>query len=370
TTSYHIGNSLTEDMQPLGLEQLAQIGGESLETGYHFAYAKSLDYIWANPTSVSNNQKRPDFYTPSLTGYAWDVLTLQPSNGPESTLATDEASILSFIDLARSNPDNADTDFYIYAAWPRRGNYADKWTASVADQDSTATVKVREYFDHLINRLHDATSANVLMIPIGEVLFELDQKMQAGDIPGFTSVDQLYRDNVHLSSDVGRYTAAATAYATIFGKDPTGLTKPDGFYGSPDAFTPQLYNALHTVIWDVVANHPFTGILDPSILIGDVDFDADIDFDDIDAFVLGLGDPDAYVAAFGVDPVRRGDTDGDNDFDFDDIPGFVALLESGAVEDRSQTIPEPTTIALGVIALLSVCWRARRPRLRLALHRR
>jgi len=359
--SYHIGNSLTWDLQPRGLPGLAQIGGESLETGFHIRCSKSLNYIWDHPTDVCSNLKDPDFFTPSLTENPWDAVTLQSHTGSGSTLATDVATVLNFIDLTKSNPANQDTAFYVYAAWPSKGNYETKWTKSVLNEDATKTVIAREYFDDLMSRLQNATSAKVLMIPVGEVLFELDQKMQAGEIPGFTSIDELYRDDLHLSLDVGRYTAAATTYAAIFGKDPTGLTKPEGFYGSPDAFSPQLYNAIHTVIWDVVGNSPFTGISDPSILLGDVNFDADIDFDDIDAMVLGLTDPNAYVATFGVDPVRRGDTNEDQDFDFDDITGFVNLLGGVAGGSRVQTVPEPATSIFALIALLGVSFRAYRP---------
>jgi len=62
---------------------------------------------------------------------------------------------------------------------------------------------------------------------------------------------------------------------------------------------------------------------------GDVDFDGDIDFDDIAALVLGLTDLDAYEVLYGAPPNANGDTDGDGDLDFDDIPGFAELVTSG-----------------------------------------
>jgi len=63
-----------------------------------------------------------------------------------------------------------------------------------------------------------------------------------------------------------------------------------------------------------------------SLITGDMDRDNDVDFDDIQAFVLGLNDAAGYEAAFGIGGQVKGDTDGDGDLDFDDIPGFVALL--------------------------------------------
>jgi hypothetical protein len=77
-------------------------------------------------------------------------------------------------------------------------------------------------------------------------------------------------------------------------------------------------------------------------IIGDMDGDGDVDFDDIDAFVLGLNDPAGYEAIFGVSPAELGDMDMDGDLDFDDISGFVAILSGGG----GQAVPEPSTLVL------------------------
>lgn len=89
--------------------------------------------------------------------------------------------------------------------------------------------------------------------------------------------------------------------------------------------------------------------------VGDVDCDGDVDFDDIDDFVQGLQDPEAYRAIYGLPPDRKGDTDGDFDLDFDDIAGFVvaigvnAPIESGS---ESLSVPEPPTLAFVSVAVL------------------
>jgi len=59
---------------------------------------------------------------------------------------------------------------------------------------------------------------------------------------------------------------------------------------------------------------------------GDMDFDGDIDFDDIDGFAFGLAFSLDYEQQYGAPSNANGDTDGDGDLDFDDIPGFVAIL--------------------------------------------
>lgn len=99
-------------------------------------------------------------------------------------------------------------------------------------------------------------------------------------------------------------------------------------------------------------------------LTGDMDCDGDVDFDDIDDFVLGLQNPSDYEANFGVPPSFKGDTDGDGDQDFDDIGGFVDILQPAGV----QHVPEPATgsaaVVFGITVWGLVRWRGGRRRWR------
>ena len=61
-------------------------------------------------------------------------------------------------------------------------------------------------------------------------------------------------------------------------------------------------------------------------LPGDLDCDGDIDFDDIDPFVLALSGQAGYEAEYPDCNWMNADTDGDGAVDFDDIDPFVALL--------------------------------------------
>lgn len=84
---------------------------------------------------------------------------------------------------------------------------------------------------------------------------------------------------------------------------------------------------------------------------GDVDFDGDMDFDDIDPFVLGLKDPEAYEQQYGVPPACNGDTDDDGGFDFDDIPGFVSLLTGGGVATNLPARTDYNELMVGSFAV-------------------
>jgi hypothetical protein len=86
---------------------------------------------------------------------------------------------------------------------------------------------------------------------------------------------------------------------------------------------------------------------------GDMDGDGNVEFDDVEGFLLGLNDASAYEAIYGLAAAVRGDTDGDGDLDFDDIGGFVSLLSGSSQALHPLAVPEPGTHAL---VLLGVLW--------------
>ncbi len=264
--AYRIGNSLTWDSQPKAIEALAaERGLEHLEA-YHINCGKSLERIWTHPEEVCVRPVEPfGTFAGALTGHAWDAVTFQPHPGAGSTLATDTARILDFIAMARENPRNRNTVFYIYAPWPgqNRGPYHEVWQRDTPNADDTKTLQTRAYFRHLIERVRAKTDADVRMIPAGHVVYELDRRMRAGRIEGYRSAADLYRDVVHMNH-VGRFIAGVTTFATLYGQDPTGLTCPPKHYGGGKDFTPELYSEIHDAVWSVVTRmHSVTGVRGP-----------------------------------------------------------------------------------------------------------
>ena len=264
-TTYHVGNSLTWDSMPDGIEALAGQRGILQDTGYHIRCGQTLQGIWSQPTDTCIAPV-PDYghFRDALGGHRWTAITLQPFRGATSTLRTDETVILDMIELARGNPANAETRFYVYATWPERTNFAARWTAPVSDEDDTPTVQAREYYAHLMARLRDRTSAPVYLIPAGEVLFVVDQKLRAGLAPGYGSVADLYRDEVHLGLDIGRFVAGLTKFATMHAQPPHGIIKPAAYYGASSAvFSADVYSVVYDAVWEVVSADIHTGLRNP-----------------------------------------------------------------------------------------------------------
>ena len=84
------------------------------------------------------------------------------------------------------------------------------------------------------------------------------------------------------------------------------------------------------------------GVLNP-LLLGDMDASGSVNNNDITPFVMALTDPDAYLAAYGLDVDVVGDIDGSGAMNNNDITPFVSLL-TGA-----HPIPEPVWMAWGLL---------------------
>lgn len=267
TTSYHVGNSLTWDSQPRSLDDFGAMRGREHAAGYHILEGTPLYSIVAQPDhpGVSFDATYGRFDA-ALANHAWTAVTMQPHTGAGSTLGSEMNAILELIDLTRSNPANAATKFYIYAGWPALTSpFQQKWNEAVVDSLSTTSVRARQYYDHLINRVRAATDAEVYMIPVGEVLSQLDLQMQQGMIPGYNVIQQFYGDSVHLNGGVGRYTAAATTFATLLGEEPRGLAPPTGMFTSPPPNNAGIFATINETIRRVLNASPYSGVefLDP-----------------------------------------------------------------------------------------------------------
>lgn len=122
----------------------------------------------------------------------------------------------------------------------------------------------------------------------------------------------------------------------------------EGFHtgGSPNPF-PRFYAKEHLAVQlelQSAATLQIDYTLLPPDVLGDMDCDGDVDFDDIDDFVLGLNNPAAYEAQYGIPSTVKGDLDSDGDQDFDDIGGFVDVLSPGAHVGLTS-VPEPAGLA-------------------------
>ena len=274
---YLIGNSVTDQVNYDGFRLMGVAEQHVHCWGRHVIPGSPLDYIWNNPGS--GFQESPYAYYPTaLPNWHWQAVSLQPF---DRQLASDTNYCSRFIDLARTNPANADTQFYIYSRWPRKNDdgtldYAAKWLRHYTGGGQTE--ESREYFELLVDALrvaYPAIAKPIRMVPVGDVLYELDKRMEAGQVPGFSDVCDVYSDGIHFNA-TGQFIVATTFFATMYKENPRGLPVPSNFGTIASAVVAQIQDAA----WEVVSTHKYSGVG----RAGDFEPDGDVDWFDVESF--------------------------------------------------------------------------------------
>ncbi len=250
---YLIGNSLTDNVYYHGFHAIAESQGHTHIWGRHMIPGAPIQWIWDHPDSGISDPPY-GFYPNALPHYEWDVITLQPF---DRLLDSDLAYSGNFIDLAKVR--SPDVQFYIYAQWPRQnqGDFDTQWLSHYTGGWDGSNI-TKEYYELVTTELRRVRTdiRPVLMIPVGHVMYELNQRMKTGQVPGFNSIFQVYDDNLHLNH-VGAYIIASTFFATIYRQDPHGLPVPSDYYGS---IGPAVAAHIQDAAWQVVSTHPLSGV--------------------------------------------------------------------------------------------------------------
>jgi hypothetical protein len=137
-------------------------------------------------------------------------------------------------------------------------DYITRWDAAFTG-GWDATNETRDYFDKLLAEVRQSTAATLkkkpLLVPVGHVMAALHRQMKEGQVQGYTSIYQLYKDGIHLN-EPGSYLVACTYFATLLKQSPEGLpTEP---YGKID---PALAATIQKTAWQVVSQHPAAGVM-------------------------------------------------------------------------------------------------------------
>jgi len=328
---FGVGNSLTDGLRWKPIWSGAKTGGffDYVNSSGHNTFSGKTAVVAGAPLSwIWNEPSATNLYQP-LTNAGWDVLTLQPYTrmlyhaeaAANSYDWGDVTNAVNFIQFAlRSNPD---IQVYVYSHWTDLPNYerieyymATKtnpatgslytleeaqavrqqalaafnfdavWNTPYTNWNKSAKCRTRSYFEQLtaeLDKQQIALAHPVRLIPVGDVMYALNEKMRRGEVPGFNDIEEVFQDSTHLRPGVGRLIMAATWYATLFQESPEGLdyTQYNGadtnavfkLYGDLDndyyiAVTPEFASAVHSTAWEVVSSHPYAGVAEQ-------DFDRD-----------------------------------------------------------------------------------------------
>ncbi|MGO9109030.1 MAG: hypothetical protein ACLP9L_07335 [Thermoguttaceae bacterium] len=256
---YFVGNSVTDTINYRALADLAKSRGYTQVWGRHMIPGAPLQWIWQHP---KDGFQEPPFghYPTALANFPWDVLSLQPFDRHLDGKDGDVVMAKNFIDLAL--PKSPDLQVYVYARWPRqqKDDFDTAWLKKyTGGWDNTNESK--DYFERLTLELRKAypmLKKPILMVPVGQVMYELNQRMKAGHVPGYTHIKQLFVDGIHLNN-VGSYVVGCTFFATLYRQNPKGL--PSAPYKVEDA---KLAGIIQDAVWEVVSTNELVGVAKPN----------------------------------------------------------------------------------------------------------
>lgn len=253
---YMIGNSLTDQVQYRGLQNMVESRGYTHSWARHTIPGAPLHYFHDYPASgIHENQywvTEGYNYSEALRKMDWEAVTLQPFVRP---LETDIDSCQRFMDMTRSR--TGDCVFYIHAQWPYSQmpewwesgmfDFDKAWGDFYGDREYDITASASFYLQLLQGLRETRPGYQICMIPNGWILAELHGRIEAGQIPGYQNVLDFWEDAVHLNK-AGSYLVACAFFAVIYQEDPRGLPVPQE-YGALD---PLLVYHIQDAVWKVV----------------------------------------------------------------------------------------------------------------------
>jgi hypothetical protein len=259
---YHVGNSVTDTIRPGALAEMARSRGHRHVWGRHMIPGAPLSWIYEHLDSGFKEEPF-GYYPKALSRYPWDVLTLQPFDRLLTPPDGDLAMAKKFLDLAL--PQSPNLHLYVYSRWPRKNpdgslDYEKKWLRRYTG-GWDGTEETRDYFERLTRELRAAypkRADRIFLVPVGDVLLELDRRMKVGAVPGYADVSDVYTDGIHLNN-VGSFIVGTAFFAALYREDPRGL--PSAPYGVND---PKLARQVQDAVWTVVRRHPLAGVARPA----------------------------------------------------------------------------------------------------------
>jgi len=194
----------------------------------------------------------------ALTAGQVDVLTLSPMHHPDD-------GIDKFAKLAlEHNPNIRVTllEFWLpwdSMQWPFRGKN------EPADVDARTAEELRKLhepyfkrFDDYVVALNKSLGKQVLyVVPMGQAVLALREKIIAGQVPGIAQQSELFTDKLGHPGPALQILEAYCQFAVAYRRTPVGLPMPPRL---ARRYKEGLNRLLQEIAWDAVTHHPLSGV--------------------------------------------------------------------------------------------------------------
>jgi hypothetical protein len=256
----HIGHSLMEKEMPQWVKNLADEAEIPHSYSYQLIIGSPLTYQWdigEFDEEMQKGQKGRQGVSAraSLATGKFDALVMCDATPVLTHLKWGSLeSAPKFYELAlRSNPK---TRVYLYHFWPHLN--APDYNAAFAEE-----LKAYETIADTMAQKHAAEfpEGKVHIVPAGAAIVELKRRIEAGQVPGINGIRDIYHDDIHLTK-TGMYLVALVHFATLYGKDPTGLSAQmkDEWGNVTVNLPPATAKIFQEIAWKAVTDYERSGV--------------------------------------------------------------------------------------------------------------
>jgi hypothetical protein len=257
---FFVGHSLVSPTLPAFMNSILQSAGGSGQADYQVINGSPLGWNWQN----------------SHTAEGLDGRTVLPS-GDYSALILTEAIPLQaqitwwdsghyaheFYQAAMTG--NPNTRVYLYETWHcilsgTAGACSDPGDSVPWRQRLDDDLSLWESIVDEVNHLRGGAQPEMLLVPAGQAMARLYDEISAGQVPGVSSLADIFSDDIHLTS-VGFYYVSMVQYATIYRRSPIGLPSTlAGEYSDLVVLDSATAAKLRELAWLTVCSYPRSGV--------------------------------------------------------------------------------------------------------------
>jgi hypothetical protein len=210
---------------------------------------------WNVPAEKNNAKK-------ALRGGKVDVLTLAPIYLPDE-------GIENFAKLALEN--NPKIRITVQEFWlpfdvydtknPLKGRKVDHNAPTAAELRKLHEEYFKSMDEHVRELNKKLGKEAVFVVPVGQAVIALREKIIAGQAPGIKTQEDLFTDAIGHAKQPLQALAAYCQFAVIYRKSPVGLPMPDVLAKAknPD-WDEKLNRLLQELAWNAVTQHPLSGV--------------------------------------------------------------------------------------------------------------
>jgi hypothetical protein len=190
-----------------------------------------------------------------------DVLTLSPIHLPDKGIANFVELALEHNPKARVTVQEFWLPFDIYdTTFKQRPQSVDYNAPTIAELRERHAPYFKSMDEHVaeLNKKHGKQAVQV--VPVGQAVIALREKIVAGKAPGLKQQSDLFTDAIGHAAPPLQALNAYCHFAVIYKRSPVGLPVPGILKNAKVNDVERLNRVLQELAWEAVTRHPLSGV--------------------------------------------------------------------------------------------------------------